>query len=358
MSEDPNGGDGSTPRGQRELARDPSAGTSGLRFESHAEPSQAALEHGNTHLVERRHLRIGSGPRFNQLIEAENFVALTHLVTDLGSSVDVIYVDPPYNTGMQNLGYGDHALRAGADKHSRWLSFMEHRLVLSRQLLSARGVLYLHVDENEAAASTLLCREIFGENNVDVLIWPKTDPRFDQNRVEKPPRTIKLVHEYVVACFRDRDQVALNQVLRPVSRGSEWVEHPLELDSILSGWGTTSSAKDELADVFGDRYRFQTPKPMRLIKELVRAASGRESVVLDFFAGSGTTGHAVMDLNIEDQGERRFILVNNDEYGICRDITYERLARVMEREGYAESLKFLDVRIERKQPDGGTTGGG
>jgi adenine-specific DNA-methyltransferase len=115
------------------------------------------------------------------------------------------------------------------------------------------------------------------------------------------------------------------------------------MESILKGYGTTSSAKDELGEIFGSRYLFQTPKPRKLIKELVRAAAGKNAFILDFFAGSGTTGHAVMDLNKEDNGKRRFILVTNNENGICRTITYERLKRALEKEKYEESLKYYKI---------------
>ena len=66
-------------------------------------------------------------------------------------------------------------------------------------------------------------------------------------------------------------------------------------------------------------------------------------MVLDFFAGSGTTGHAVMKLNAEDGGKRKFILVTNNENGICEKVTYERMKRVIEREKYAASLKYFKV---------------
>ena len=67
------------------------------------------------------------------------------------------------------------------------------------------------------------------------------------------------------------------------------------------------------------------------------------AIVLDFFAGSGTTGHAVMKLNAEDGGNRRFILCTNNENNICRDVTYERIKRVIDKEGYAASLKYYKV---------------
>lgn len=76
-------------------------------------------------------------------------------------------------------------------------------------------------------------------------------------------------------------------------------------------FGTNSSAKDEIAKLFGNRTYFQTPKPLKLMKELVRATTNKDSIVLDFFAGSGTVGHAVVDLNNEDNGNRKYILISN-----------------------------------------------
>lgn len=72
-------------------------------------------------------------------------------------------------------------------------------------------------------------------------------------------------------------------------------------------------------------------------------AKKSDATILDFFAGSGTTGHAVMKLNAEDGGTRRFILCTNNENGICRDVTYERIRRVIDKEDYAASLKYYKV---------------
>ena len=178
-----------------------------------------------------------------------------------------------------------------------------------------------------------------------VLVWPKTDPRFDQNRVERPFHNIKIVHENIFVCFKDKDKTNFNTMMMPSrSIGEEYAETPSHMETILKGLGTTSSAKDELKEILGRRDVFQTPKPMKLVKELVRAAAGNHALVLDFFAGSGTTGHAVMDLNKEDGGERKFILVNNAENGICRKVTYERLRRVLEKEPYHESLRYFKVK--------------
>ena len=314
----------------------------GLIFEDHVED---VAKNDNATLIEQTNLHIDKEGRINHLIEGENLVVLKLLNEDYQGRIDVICIDPPYNTGMKWLNYDDHEYISEEDSysHSKWLSFMKNRLNISYELLSDNGVMFINIDENETGTLLLLCHQLFGENNVDVLIWPKTDPMFDKNRAEKPFRDIKIIHEYVFVCFKNRKQTRLNKIMLPVLADGKWIDSFANMETIMHGLGTTSSAKDELAEVFGDRYRFQTPKPMRLIKEFVRAASNLDSLILDFFAGSGTTGHAVMDLNNEDGGRRRFILVNNNENNICREIAYERLKWVIEKERYQESLKYFTI---------------
>ena len=132
-------------------------------------------------------------------------------------------------------------------------------------------------------------------------------------------------------------------IRRPNHTDFSTIERPFFMESILNELGTTSSAKDELQEIFQTRDINITPKPRKMIKEFVRVAGGSNAVVLDFFAGSGTTGHAVMELNKEDVGKRRFILVTNNENNICREITYERLKRVIYKENYKENLTYYRV---------------
>ena len=106
--------------------------------------------------------------------------------------------------------------------------------------------------------------------------------------------------------------------------------------------GTTRSAMSEIKEIFGSS-AFGTPKPTGLIERVLRLVENKNAVCLDFFAGSGTTGHAVMKLNAEDGGNRRFILCTNNENNICREVTYERIKRVIDKEGYAASLKYFKV---------------
>ena len=94
--------------------------------------------------------------------------------------------------------------------------------------------------------------------------------------------------------------------------------------------GHSQDATKELKDIFNGEARFTYPKSMRLIKRIVGLYGDKTSNILDFFAGSGTTLHAVMQLNKEDGGKRQCILVTNNENNICREVTYERNKRVIE----------------------------
>ena len=106
---------------------------------------------------------------------------------------------------------------------------------------------------------------------------------------------------------------------------------------------STNDGTNVLTDVMGVRATFSNPKNLDLIEYLVSLKQGKNNTILDFFTGSGTTGHAVMKLNAADGGNRKFILCTNNENNICRDITYERIKRVIEKEGYTASLKYYKI---------------
>ena len=100
------------------------------------------------------------------LIEGDNLEALTTLAYTHEGKIDVIYIDPPYNTGNKDFVYNDSFVdKEDSYRHSKWLSFMSRRLKIAKQLLSDKGVIFIQVDDNEAANLKLLCDSIFGESN-------------------------------------------------------------------------------------------------------------------------------------------------------------------------------------------------
>lgn len=261
----------------------------------------------------------------SMLIECDNLSAMKRLLPDLAERIDVMPVDPPYNTAVPYTGYRDSAFAGG------WKRFMKKRLNIAFRLLSAHGVMFIHIDEKEFCSLYSLCGRIFGKENLMSLIWKKTNGRFDGNREEKPLESgVRRTHEYVVVCFKDKRNTVLHPVRQPVWNGTYYEEVTKPLETILDDLGTNASAKDELEEIFGERNVFRTPKPVKLIKELIRAGSEKNSIVMDFFAGSGTTGQAVMELNREDGGNRRFLLITNDENDTCEKVALPRLRRAVE----------------------------
>ncbi len=326
----------------------------GLVFEKHKENFEDFLKEHHLELCEKKDLSIigkGNGVE-HLLIESENLIALKVLERTYKTSINVISIDPPYNTGNEFLIYNDSDYEDSSDayNHSKWLSFMEKRLRIAYDLLVTNGVMFINIDETQIECLILLCKQIFQEENVDVLIWPKIDLKYDKNRVEKPFFNVKNTHEYVVLCYKDRKSTKFNKILRrPNHSEFSELEQFFFMETILNELGTTSSAKDELEEIFGSREVFSTPKPRKMVKEFIRVASSPDSIILDFFAGSGTTGHAVIDLNNEDGGKRKFILINDNENNICRDITYERIRRVIKTTNYEDGLKYYQINSVNRQ---------
>lgn len=339
------------------------------------------------------------------LIEGDNLEALTALTYTHENSVDVIYIDPPYNTGNKDFVYNDSFVDSeDGYRHSKWLSFMDKRLRIAKRLLSDRGVIFISIDDNEQANLKLLCDEVFGEEKfVSNFIWKSR-----QNKDNRNITGVSNDHEYLV-CYtkiqgiralkgseRKTDQyknpdndprgpwtsanmagildaeqrpnchydlidpntginygrpkmgwrydkntmkrlIAENRILWPTNpegrpRKKSFLS---EISVILPGYSSivgedvyTRNGTKILDDIFEKR-PFDYPKPTELIKELINQSSKNNSTILDFFAGSGTTLHATMQLNAEDGGHRKCILVTNNENNICEEVTYKRNKRVI-----------------------------
>ena len=157
-----------------------------------------------------------------------------------------------------------------------------------------------------------------------------------------PPKGWRMKYEKIKALENDNRLVLTGNTLRVKDYWNERENEGKRVDTLWNDLPQNTAGSGELEAIMGVPDTFDNPKPTDLIKRCLEIG-GKNSMVLDFFAGSGTTGHAVMKLNAEDGGTRRFILCTNNENNICREVTYERIKRVIDKEGYAASLKYFKV---------------
>lgn len=261
----------------------------------------------------------------NYVIESDNLFTLKSMIKSYKGKIKSILIDPPYNSHIDYIGYQD-AFDGSYDK------FMATRIKLAHELLSNDGFLLINIDEGEVDNLTKLCKDLFYK--VKVCKWEKLHPYFDKNRNVDPNKKV-VKYEFIIICFKSKES-KLNNLKQPYLEGDILKEKDSKVPNIFRCFGTNSSAKDEIKEIFGDRTYFQTPKPLKLLKELVRATTNKDSIVLDFFAGSGTTGHAVIDLNKEDNGNRKYILISNNESNICKDVTLKRIKM------FDSNVNFID----------------
>lgn len=411
----------------------------GLVFEEHREGIDELLENNLPVLTEDTDLFIDNGGQMNFLIEGDNLASLKLLEKTHKGRIDLIYIDPPYNTGNKDFVYDDMFVDSNDTfRHSKWLSFMEKRLAVAKKLLSNMGVIFISIDDNEYATLKVLCDTIFGENS-----YVATLPRRTINSGKHDSTAVTISHDYVLVYSYLGKSIKLKQKTKSTEEklslynlSDEYVEirgryyitqlnknsiqysdslnYPIIApngEEIWAGggfedkqwvwrwskakfqWGlengfivfklnkktnkykvytksyenvdkdgnliirtnpntsldfssnefTNFNATPELEKIMGAKKIFDYPKPIILIKSLIELLNLKSYTVLDFFAGSGTTGHAVMKLNAEDSGSRKFILCTNNENNICRDVTYERIKRVIAKENYNASLKYFKV---------------
>ena len=257
----------------------------------------------------------------NYVIESENLFTLKSMQKAYKGSIDSILIDPPYNSHIDYIGYKD------SDYSEGYISFMKERIELAYKLLSPKGFLVLNIDDGERDNIFNLLASIFGSDKVTLHKWKKKHPFFDTNRVVLNPNKVQTDYEYIIIC-RKTQEAKLGLLKQPYIDGDKLLEKDAEVPETFDCFGTTSSAKDEINEIFGSRDYFSTPKPVKLMKELARSTTSKNSVVLDFFAGSGTVGQAVFELNKEDGGNRTFILISNSESDICKKVTVKRMETI------------------------------
>lgn len=399
----------------------------GLVWEEHSEKVDEMLAHNIPIFieVETRKITANEDEAYNFLLEGDNLHSLKLLEKTHKGKIDVIYIDPPYNTGNKDFIYDDCFVdKTDGYAHSKWLSFMEKRLLIAKELLSNNGAIFINIDDNEQAQLKLLCDSVLGESNyITAIPWhnrtsiqndtdisinheyilvyakykrvdnrrlkdsnrdkwedligftflpketdkskfsnPDNDPRglwkadpFDAPNIRPnltypiinpntgdqhlPPRgrCWRISQEKFASALKDNRiifgkngkgrpqlKVFYNEVKFKGSVADTWFDSHI--------FGTSTEGKKELLRLLPENQNiFSTPKPVRLYLELMKLSlQSKDAVVLDFFAGSGTTGHAVMQLNKEDGGHRKYILCTNNENNICEEVTYQRLKNIQE----------------------------
>lgn len=393
----------------------------------------------------------------NILIEGDNYHALSVLNYTHAGKIDVIYIDPPYNTGgSKEWKFNDRWIdRNDTYRHSKWLSFMSHRLRIVNDLLKPSGVILISIDDNEYAQLKLLCDKIFSEKGfIGSLVWEKkkkgshldakitnvkeyilvytktgnnfkglvgevnemteTYPCFNPGNgyskriipvgiiskyraksVKKEKGTVISAGNMQVRLLTDLviengilkndveieaewryDQKRINEfaknkeiyitqdlylrrivkeprikklkdlLLRTSNGGSEDQEQlNLELDKEIietktllnlysDGWGSNEDSDNEQREFFGKKV-FDYPKPVKLIKKLIESTQVKNGIVLDFFAGTGTTAEGILRLNNEGYNNKFILCTNNEDHNsggarIATDICYPRIKKVIE----------------------------
>lgn len=410
----------------------------GLVWEEHEEDVDVQMRENVPVFTEVKDREIIGDPdseNYNFLLEGDNLHSLKLLEKTHKGKIDVIYIDPPYNTGNKDFIYQDKYIGAeDSFRHSMWLSFMAERLKLAHSILKKDGVIFISIDNNEYAQLKLLCDSIWGEESFVTTI--NVELSATQGMKVKAAQMGNVVKnaEYILVYSKDGHKNIAKNVLydyRPEYDGhyskyltdemktvdvkdvfsqvypdiktrniSEmYAEEPsfrrfvvdnvdrIFADDKISGFDENKYLEGKVYIVEknnrkyyiynnGNRLRQLLPlsasfgncddfnksyglrkirgdwwkefykdmgnvskegdvvfangkKPLRLIKQLIKMSTDDDDIILDFFAGSGTTGHAVLELNKEENSGRRFILCTNNENNICEEVTYQRLSTVI-----------------------------
>ena len=401
----------------------------GLVWEGHSEKVDEELVHNIPIFVEdeNRKITANEDEPYNFLLEGDNLHSLKLLEKTHKGKIDIIYIDPPYNTKNKEFIYDDCMI--GEDdgyRHSKWLSFMNNRLEIALSLLSDRGAIFISIDDNEQAELKLLCDSVFMESNFITSFVRKT-----KSMTGDDGNGLNIQHEYLLVYARDKsilkfkgEEKSFDNYSNPDNdpngiwcaadpsaksggdstyfpirnpytgkedfppKGRYWAfskdtmekyiesgrikfkqKYPktqrgfifkryaetmevknMPVDSLLfaSNEFMNSVATSELKSILNTS-KFNYPKPTTFISQIVRTVSVNNSIVLDFFAGSGTTGHAVMQLNKEDGGHRKYILCTNNENNICEEVTYQRLKNIQE--DLPHNLKYYKTEFIPKFSD-------
>lgn len=364
----------------------------------------------------------------NVFIEGDNFEVLKLMQKAYNDQVKLIYIDPPYNTGNDFIyrddltdglrGYlaytgqldaeGNRtsaAAEASGRKHSRWLSMMYPRLILARNLLAQDGGIFVSIDFNEVHNLRLLMDEVFGEDSFQrEVIWRigwlsgyKTMANnFIRNHdtmlfYSRSPEKLGFVKKYIEnASFKPlikgdkavRDKFSslgltkpqqgdllnfINHTNRPARYPIEDTWNCNEYDD-LNSIAIVSFSGEKISKLLEVDEEYKGQKSVKMLQRVIESMTTGDDIVLDFFAGSGSTAHAVMQLNSEDGGRRRCISVNIQEpladasgardagFQTVTDIAVARIRRAMSLVPGGESLGLRVLRLASSNFRDGTSG--
>lgn len=373
-------------------------------------------------VIKRRVVKEDESPN-NLLIEGDNYHSLSVLNYTHKKNIDLIYIDPPYNTGAKNWKYNnDYVDKEDAYRHSKWLSLMRHRLTLAKNLLKDDGVLICAIDENEQAHLSVLIEQLFAaheQHTITIVHNPRgvQGTNFSYTHeyaifvIPKDKKTIgdRVIDEGNISwrglrdnggeslrtdarnCFypiiikggniigfgevvpnnihpkkeekrKDGDYIypidndGVERKWRYARQSVEKVKHLLRVTETKGGreiqigkdfgkYRTVWMDKRYDANEYGAKLLqevvpncdFDFPKSLYTVYDCLFAAVGDRphATILDFFAGSGTTGHAVLEINKLDGGDRKFILCTNNENnnggkgGIADSVCYPRIKAII-----------------------------
>ena len=287
----------------------------------------------------------------NLVIKGNNLLSISSLLKCFEGQINLIYIDPPFNTGNDSFNYNDHFSR------STWLTFMKNRLGVARRLLTRDGNIFIHIDINQSHYLKVLCDEVFGkENFVEEIIWAYGSPSGGRAATPKPVN----IHDYILHYARNYAERKQNRVYIPYSekyikdwfkftdengrkyrqrqRGTDENGNPVWVRQYLdeSKGVPLSTVWTDIQQVYADPRAYKEgqkadvevikefsggQKPEALLKRILEMASDEGDIVLDFHAGTGTTGAVAHKM------KRRYILCEQIDSQI--DIIIKRLSKVI-----------------------------
>ena len=373
-----------------------------------------------------------------ELIKSDNFQALNSIMPKYQGKIDLIYIDPPYNTGNDDFIYADKF------NHASWLSMIGNRLELSKNILNDKGSIFVSIDDNEQANLKLLMDSIFGDENfVSNSIYEKVKIR------KNSAQYFSESHEHILIFARNKDVWKRKLLPRKDLKGyknpdndprGDWIPIPIHANHYYNAdykitkpngvilekpknqswrlseenfkkhieenriwWGNGNGypmikrflnevqdglvprtifyydetggnpAGDKaLKDIFNDLKVFENPKPEGLIKQIAEIASKKDSIILDFFAGSGTTCAVALKLGRKfvgiEMGEHFYKVVlprlnkviAGFQSGISKETEYKGSGafRYYELESYEEALANCEYILNSPSLAEGDIGGG